>query len=210
VEISGWNEVAHVQQNGSVMAIAFSPDGRYFASGSYDDTARVIKVNNGQEVMYLQHDGPVTAIAFSPDGLYIATGSGDGTARVIEVRSGQEVARLQHDDEVSAIAFSPDGRTFATGSWDGTAQLILYRHDDMIAHSCNKLQRNLSLDEWNRFVGKEIPYHVTCPGKYVPRDAQEELNAIQNRRNQIIFGSIGGLAILIMGFVTFQRWMNRK
>ena len=74
-----------------VFSVAFSPDGRYLASGSRDNTVRVWEVATGQHVRTLQeHTRGITSVAFSPDGRYLASGSGDATVRVwrLEMKDG--------------------------------------------------------------------------------------------------------------------------
>ncbi len=107
-----------------VNAVAFSPDGRYVATGSNDGTARVFEAVSGKEVSRLTEQGEVSSVAFSPDGRYVATGSGDGTARVFEALSGKEVSRLTGLGGVHSVVFSPDGHLVATGSMDGTARVF--------------------------------------------------------------------------------------
>ena len=97
-------------QQGPVNAVAFSPDGRWVAMGSDDQTARVFEARTGKEVSHLAQQGTVRAVAFSPDGRWVATGSDDQTARVFEASTGKEVSRLTQRDKVRAVAFSPDGR----------------------------------------------------------------------------------------------------
>jgi WD40 repeat protein len=51
-----------------VTAVAFSPDGKFVLTGSYDGAARLWRVDSGQLISTLRHDSFVTAVAFSPDG----------------------------------------------------------------------------------------------------------------------------------------------
>jgi WD40 repeat protein/serine/threonine protein kinase len=62
---------------GYVWKVAFSPDGRYLASGSWDSTVKIWDVKSGQEVRTLRgHAGFIYGLAFSPDGWRLATASG--------------------------------------------------------------------------------------------------------------------------------------
>jgi WD40 repeat protein len=107
----------------AVIAVAFSPDGQFLATASFDKTARLVAVADGRERARITHDARVWAVAFSPDGRLLATASAE-TARLVAVADGRERARITHDGKVNAVAFSPDGQVLATASSDKTARLV--------------------------------------------------------------------------------------
>jgi RNA polymerase sigma factor (sigma-70 family) len=67
---------------GYVMCLAFSPDGRTLAAGSWRNV-RLWEIATGKERKRLAgHEGDVTALAFSPDGRTLVSGGSDTTALV--------------------------------------------------------------------------------------------------------------------------------
>jgi WD40 repeat protein len=103
--------------------VAFSPDGRWLATGASDRTARIWDAQTGQRLRTLPHDGWVVAVAFSPDGRWLATGS-QKMVRIWDAQTGSQPLRtIPHDGEVVAVAFSPDSRRLATGTSGNQAVL---------------------------------------------------------------------------------------
>ncbi|NVJ13595.1 WD40 repeat domain-containing protein [Myxococcus sp. AM010] len=131
------------QFEGSVLALAFSPDGRLLASGGYDSVVRVWDVEAGAQVAELKgHDAELHALAFSPDGRWLAAAGRPGTLWLWDWKQGRRVALLSgHTEVVRGLAFSPEGEWLASGGLDQTvrvwrlrdgAEVLRFMHDDIV------------------------------------------------------------------------------
>jgi WD40 repeat protein len=126
-----WNRLCHSElrtlkgHSQPVSSVAFSPDGKRLASGSWDETLKLWDAANGQEILTFKgHSGAVFCVAFGPDGKRLASGSSDRAIKLWDASSGQEVLTLKgHSGPVLSVAFSPDGKRLASGSDDHTLKL---------------------------------------------------------------------------------------
>jgi WD40 repeat protein len=100
-------------------AVAFSPDGKYLATGGQGASLLLLDAANGKVVRTFRgHGFGVVAVAFSPDGRRLASSFeedvGKGGLKVWDVADGREVYTLPGSHGgVSALAFSRDGARLA-------------------------------------------------------------------------------------------------
>ena len=74
------------------MSVAYSPDGKFIASGSGDQTVRIWNLADGKEILKLEgHQYIIMSVAYSPDGKFIVSGSHDKTVRVWNLEDGKEI-----------------------------------------------------------------------------------------------------------------------
>ncbi len=109
---------------GAIYALALSPDGRHFASGSEDWTVRLWDLQLGVVIRVFEgHTGTVRAAAFTADGQSLVSASEDRKLIVWDVGSGNPKRILSgHTLAVQGIALSADGKTLASVSEDGTVR----------------------------------------------------------------------------------------
>jgi WD40 repeat protein/serine/threonine protein kinase len=107
------------------LCLAYSPDGRFLASGNWDKTVSLWDMVLLKPLPDLVgHRAHVLAVAFSPDGRILATACGDQTVKLWDPGTWRLTSTLKgHFSEVFALAISPDGKSVATGSKDGALKL---------------------------------------------------------------------------------------
>lgn len=109
--------------------LCFSPDGRHFASASFD---KKVKVWNGQtgafEATLTGHVGAVYQVCWSSDSRMVVSASKDSTVKLWELAAPKNAkATLPgHMDEVYALDWSPNGAMVASGSKDRTIKMCVW------------------------------------------------------------------------------------
>jgi WD40 repeat protein/serine/threonine protein kinase len=105
---------------GTVVGVAFSPDGGQLVSTSEDHTLRLWETATGREIAgFGGHGGATDPVAFSPDGRRLASGGAGYTVRLWEAPSGAPLGVCRgHSGPVRDLAFSPDGKRLVSAADD--------------------------------------------------------------------------------------------
>jgi WD40 repeat protein len=102
-----------------VWDVTFSPDGRYLATSSKDQTARIWQASDGTPIQLFRAPGEVTSAAFTPDGRYFAYGGVDGWPNaavwLVDTGTWNQVVKVEEGWNIPAILFTPDSRLMIAG-----------------------------------------------------------------------------------------------
>ena len=110
---------------GSIISVAFSSDGKFWATGDADKNIYIWRVADGQLITTcVGHTNWVRSVVFHPQKQILASGSDDRTIKLWNINTGECLDTLQGDtDRVWSVAFSPDGKNLASASADRTVRL---------------------------------------------------------------------------------------
>ena len=109
----------------AINRIAWSPDGRFLASPSNDQTIRIWDVVRGECTAVMEgHKHWVNSVTWSPDGHRLASGSSDNTIRIWDTETWKTLTVLEgHKSRVNSVAWSPRGEILASGGTDDSIRL---------------------------------------------------------------------------------------
>jgi WD40 repeat protein len=150
-----------------IIALAFSPVGQLIASAGYE-SIRLWDLNTHTSSggPLISHRGFVESIAFSHDGRLLASGGDDATIRLWQIDRHRPLGPILkgHAFGVTSLCFSPDGMLLGSAArHDRTARLWDVGSSSWPTKACQIANRDLTPEEWDFYLGSDIPYERTCP-----------------------------------------------
>ena len=127
----------------AVETVAYSKDGKFVISGSWDNTARLYTVDTSGGITFLKsftgHFAAVTAVAINFQSTMVASGSKDFTVRVYDIATGKLLfVSRDHKEAISNLLFDPAGLMLFSSSHDGSIRLY-----DVANFENNKVEKVL-------------------------------------------------------------------
>lgn len=151
--------------NISISKVNFNNHGNLLAIGTETGNIILWDVNKSEVYQSLSgHQAMVTDLEFREDDNFMISSSLDGTIRLwnLEHINERPVVFSDHQNWVLAAGFTHDGKDILTGDANGLLKIYPLDMSAMSKDFCKMLNRNLSIDEWNKFVGADIAYELTC------------------------------------------------
>jgi WD40 repeat protein len=156
-----------------IKVLKFNPDNNTLALGDSEGNLEIWDVVERKKIADTKaHVGAVTDIKFNSKLKQMASAGSDRSLKLFNVSDPHDLSEppvniTDNDNVVMIVEFSPDGRSVLAGSAGGE-QNIFSRPthlDYLVPDICNFVSRNMTQDEWNIYIGKDIVYERTCQGK---------------------------------------------
>jgi WD40 repeat protein len=154
----------------SIYSVAFSPDGKWLAFGDIKGVVRLIDISD-KKIMgsFIGHSATINDISFSKDGKMMASASNDGTVRIWATDTRRlndpPIILKDHQGWVMSVTFSPDGDEVIAGTSKSNIKVWPTKSKIFAERICDKLKRNFSKAEWERYVAADINFQNTCVEK---------------------------------------------
>jgi len=151
-----------------ILSLAFTNDGHYLSAGFLNGSIQVWDMTNMDRKpleIIGRHFSGVTSMAFSNDGSDLASSSYDRTIKIGNWKSAgmKPISIEKHDLWVYDILYTPDDKHLISCSADKTIRIFSTECSIMNDKLVKELKRNMTTEEWNKYVGADIPYEKTRP-----------------------------------------------
>ena len=157
----------------NIKVIRFKPDENILALGDANGNVELWDINTRKKISEVRaHTAQVNDIQFNPLLKQMATASNDKSLKIFNIRDINDlteppVTLSDNEGFVLVMQFSPDGQLIVSGSYEGAQNLVSRptHVDHLVKDICTLVTRNMTQNEWNIYVAKDIPLEQTCPDR---------------------------------------------
>jgi WD40 repeat protein len=157
----------------NIKVVRFNPENNLLALGDADGTVELWDVNLRKKLSEVKaHGGQVNDIRFNTALKQMATSGNDKKLKIFNINDPADlteppVTLADNQGFVLVMQFSPDGQMIVSGESGGGNNVIgrPTHVDYLVSDICNMISRNMTQEEWNNYVAKDIPLEKTCQGK---------------------------------------------
>jgi hypothetical protein len=150
-----------LEQSGEAgSALALHPNGKLLAIGFESGQVMLYDLEKQQRQQRITaHTAVISQLAFSHQGKYLATASFDHQAMIWkEGQYNTPVLSQKHASWVWSVCFTPADDELLVGCLDGSLNRYPLNMQQLADKIGAKVSRRLTLEEWEQFVGKDVPF----------------------------------------------------
>lgn len=164
------SEVIYRDSLAQILSVRFSPDGKRLAFGTYEtkDKRGLVKLfdlqNRKLERQLTGHKAGVFDVEFSPDGQLIASAGADARVQMWVMDYPEDLPIVMENNRgfIRDIQFTPNSNYLIAACRETEIRVWPTRPELLANQICPNLDRNMTQDEWIKYIGDEIPYENTC------------------------------------------------
>jgi len=157
----------------NIKVIKFNPENNLLALGDINGNIELWDINLRKKISEVKaHSAQINAIQFNTTLKQMATAGNDKKLKIFNIKDPTDLTEppvTLNDNEgfILVMQFSPDGQMIISGESGGSNKLISRPShvDYLVSDICKLVSRNMTQEEWNNYVGKDILLGKTCPDK---------------------------------------------
>ena len=160
--------IATNRELSKILSLDISKDGKYLAFGSVSGALVLYDLSSNELISELHgHAARVNDLSFSNNGKRLASASWDGTIQIWNMDDLDDLPYYLTENGGSGsyawdLTFSPKDDYLVVGTRDGMIKKWAINNSTMADQICQYISRNMTKEEWRRYVSDEVDYENTC------------------------------------------------
>jgi WD40 repeat protein len=153
----------------NIKVVRFNPENNLLALGDANGNVEIWDIERQKKISQVKaHDSQINDIRFNSNN-QMATAGNDRKIKIFNTKNPADltdppVILADNDELVLVMQFSPDGQMIVSGEAGGSNNLLsrAANADYLAKDICSLVSRNMTQEEWNAYVAKDIPLEKTC------------------------------------------------